>query len=74
MIKGIKKMEIKYAMVKKGWNIKLMANNVPMDYIYLTRILKGECIPSEIMAIKISNALEVKVDEIFYIDKIKEPQ
>ncbi|WP_239733691.1 helix-turn-helix transcriptional regulator [Mammaliicoccus sp. M-M49] len=74
MINGIKKMETKFAMVKKNWNIKDLATNVPMDYIYLTRILKGDCIPSEIMAIKISNALEVNVDEVFYIDKVKEPQ
>lgn len=74
MILGIKTMDIKIAMVKKDWNIKKLADNVPMDYIYLTRILKGNCIPSEIMAIKISNALDVNVEEIFYIEKIKEMQ
>lgn len=74
MIKGIKKMETKFAMVNKGWNIKALSKAVPMDYIYLTRILKGDCVPSELMAIKISVALGVNVDEVFYIDSIKELQ
>lgn len=63
----IKRMAFKSSIVKKGWNGKQLAENVPMNYIYLIQILNGKRKPSELMAIKIANALNVDVSEIFDI-------
>ncbi len=74
MIISVNKIDIKVLMVKKNWNIKDLANNVPMNYLYLLEILNGKRIPSVTMAIKISNALEVDVREIFSFElSEKEP-
>ncbi|HAP2020153.1 helix-turn-helix transcriptional regulator [Staphylococcus saprophyticus] len=64
---AIKRMAFKFSIVKKGWNVKQLAEQVPMDYVYLNKIINGKANPSDLMAIKISNALEVDVSEIFEI-------
>ncbi|MDW3963788.1 MULTISPECIES: helix-turn-helix domain-containing protein [Staphylococcus] len=64
---AIKRMAFKFSIVKKGWNAKQLAEHVPMDYVYLNKIINGKASPSDLMAIKISNALEVDVSEIFEI-------
>jgi transcriptional regulator with XRE-family HTH domain len=67
MVVEIQKMNIRIAMVKEGVNAKQLSQKVPIDYIYLTKILNGKSKPSELMAIKIANALNVDVSEIFDI-------
>ena len=67
MTVAIKRMAFKFSIVKKGWNVKQLAEQVPMDYVYLNKIINGKVNPSDLMAIKISNALEVDVTEIFEI-------
>lgn len=62
------KLEIMKLLVDKKWNIKQLAKEVPMDYIYLVNILNGKSNPSELMAIKISNTLCVDVEHIFDIE------
>ncbi|WP_145417854.1 helix-turn-helix transcriptional regulator [Staphylococcus hominis] len=62
------KLEIMKLLVNKNWNIKQLAKAVPMDYIYLVNILNGKSNPSELMAIKISNALGVEIESIFEFD------
>ena len=62
------KLEIMKLLVNKNWNIKQLAKAVPMDYIYLANILNGKSNPSELMAIKISNALGVDIESIFEFD------
>lgn len=59
--------EIKKRMASNGLNAKDLASRVPMKYIYLIQILNGKRKPSELMAIKIANALDVDVSEIFDI-------
>ncbi|MGI2243521.1 helix-turn-helix domain-containing protein [Staphylococcus cohnii] len=63
----IRKMNARIAMVKKGVNAKQLSQKVPIDYIYLTKILNDKSKPSELMVIKIANALDVEVSEIFNI-------
>ena len=67
MIVEIQKMNTRIAMVKEGVNAKQLSQKVPIDYIYLTKILNAKSKPSELMAIKIANALNVDVLEIFSI-------
>lgn len=62
---SFKRMKFKSSIVKKGWNAKQLAENVPMDYVYLNKIINGKANPSDLMAIKISNTLGVDVTEIF---------
>ena len=57
----------KKQMVSRGLNAKKLAKIVPMNYVYLIQILNGKRNPSELMAIKIANALDVEVSEIFSI-------
>ncbi|NKR47714.1 helix-turn-helix domain-containing protein [Rhodococcus hoagii] len=63
----LKEWRLNFSIVKKGWNVKQLAEQVPMDYVYLNKIINGKANPSDLMAIKISNALEVDVSEIFEI-------
>ncbi|MGI2315382.1 helix-turn-helix domain-containing protein [Staphylococcus cohnii] len=63
----IRKMNARIAMVKKGVNAKQLSQKVPIDYIYLTKILNDKSKPSELMAIKIANTLDVDVSEIFNV-------
>ena len=39
---AIKKMAFKFSIVKKGWNVKQLAEQVPMDYVYLNKIINGK--------------------------------
>ncbi|QKQ32445.1 helix-turn-helix transcriptional regulator [Staphylococcus saprophyticus] len=42
-----------------------LCRKVPIERSYFSRIINGKTLPSEIMAIKIANTLNVDVSEIF---------
>ncbi|MCI2789866.1 helix-turn-helix domain-containing protein [Staphylococcus warneri] len=67
----IKKLEVMKILANRNWNIKRLSKEVPMDYIYLINILNGKSQPSYIMTIKIANALDIDVENIFEFE-IKE--
>ena len=71
---SIRKKDLLILLVKNNMNQSDLCRKVPIERSYFSRIINGKTLPSEIMAIKISNALDVNVEEIFYIEKIKEMQ
>ncbi len=66
----IKQLYLKSLLVDKGYSVKRFSEKVPMDYVYLINIINGKASPSVTMAIKISKAIGVEVEELFtFTDK-----
>ncbi|WP_204189198.1 helix-turn-helix transcriptional regulator [Mammaliicoccus sciuri] len=61
----IKQLYLKSLLVDKGYSVKRFSEIVPMDYVYLINIINGKASPSVTMAIKISKAIGVEVEELF---------
>ncbi|MGS2600433.1 helix-turn-helix transcriptional regulator [Mammaliicoccus sciuri] len=61
----IKQLYLKSLLIDKGYSVKRFSELVPMDYVYLINIINGKASPSVTMALKISKAIGVEVDELF---------
>lgn len=61
----VKRLTVMKILAQKKWSIKYLSNVVPMNYIYLVNILNKKSNPSEVMAYKIADALEVEIEDIF---------
>lgn len=70
----IKQLYLKSLLVDKGYSVKRFSEVVPMDYVYLINIINGKASPSVTMALKISKAIGVEVDELFTFKDKEESQ
>ncbi len=70
----IKQLYLKSLLVDKGYSVKRFSEKVPMDYVYLINIINGKASPSVTMAIKISKAIGVEVEELFTFKDKEESQ
>ena len=62
---SIRKKDLLILLVKNNMNQSDLCRKVPIERSYFSRIINGKTLPSEIMAIKIANTLNVDVSEIF---------
>ena len=62
---SIRKKDLLVLLVKNNMNQSDLCRKVPIERSYFSRIINGKTLPSEIMAIKIANTLNVDVSEIF---------
>ena len=70
----IKQLYLKSLLVDKGYSVKRFSEIVPMDYVYLINIINGKASPSVTMALKISKAIGVEVEELFTFKDEEESQ
>lgn len=70
----IKQLYLKSLLVDKGYSVKRFSEIVPMDYVYLINIINGKASPSVTMALKISKAIGVEVEELFTFKDKEESQ
>lgn len=53
--------------IKKGWNLRELANIARVSFSCISKVEKGESTPRPNTAKAIADALEVEFDEIFKI-------
>ena len=70
----IKQLYLKSLLVDKWYSVKRFSEIVPMDYVYLINIINGKASPSVTMALKISKAIGVEVEELFTFKDEEESQ
>lgn len=63
----IRKKDLLILLVKNNMNQTDLCRKVPIERSYFSRIVNSKSEPSEMMAIKIANALNVDVSKVFDI-------
>ncbi len=67
MILHSKTGNLKIAMIKNGLNVTQLAQGVGNDIAYISQVINGKRSPSPALAKRISETLNVEIDQIFKI-------
>ncbi|MDK1673422.1 helix-turn-helix transcriptional regulator [Staphylococcus saprophyticus] len=65
----INETSVKKAMFLKGYNLSDLSNETGVGVSYLSQIINGKKIPSPKLAKKMSEVLQVSVDELFIFEQ-----
>lgn len=65
----INEISVKKAMFLKGYNLSDLSNETGVGVSYLSQIINGKKIPSPKLAKKMSEVLQVSVDELFEFEQ-----
>lgn len=63
--------EVRQAMLREGYNISALAEQVKVGVSYMSQILNGKRNPSPKLAKRIADTLGVEIEEIFTIEAKK---
>ncbi|MEN3939241.1 MULTISPECIES: helix-turn-helix domain-containing protein [Staphylococcus] len=65
----INETSVKKAMFLKGYNLSDLSNETGVGVSYLSQIINGKKVPSPKLAKKMSEVLQVNVDELFIFEQ-----
>ncbi|MGW7935190.1 helix-turn-helix domain-containing protein [Staphylococcus xylosus] len=65
----INETSVKKAMFLKGYNLSDLSNETGVGVSYLSQIINGKKVPSPKLAKKMSEGLQVNVDELFIFEQ-----
>ncbi|MDW4317753.1 helix-turn-helix transcriptional regulator [Staphylococcus saprophyticus] len=65
----INETSVKKAMFLKGYNLSDLSNETGVGVSYLSQIINGKKVPSPKLAKKMSEVLQVSVDELFIFEQ-----
>lgn len=66
------KIDLKTKMLQKGYSLTELSKKLGVNLSYLSQIVSGKRSPSPILAKKIADTLDVKIEDVFEVKTKKE--